>query len=206
MAKYNEVMDHVEISEEMHDRILHNIDDHFSSRRKRTGRVWFTVLGTAAAAAVILLVISPWNSRKPVAPPDEQNPPDVAGIYNPQEYPSAAELSAAVGFEIKDPDTIPFDVKKTTYLSISGQAEIHYSGEEESLIYIKSRGTDDNSGDWNEYPLIREENVDGIPAVLKGDRDLFSLAVWTDGEYSYSLLADPGLKEGIILALIKEIM
>ena len=68
MGKYNEIMDHVELSEEMQSRILSNVDRHFEKKkRKRQLRIWLPVIGVAAAAAVLLLVVRPWSGRTPVS-------------------------------------------------------------------------------------------------------------------------------------------
>ena len=68
LGKYNEIMDHVELSEEMQSRILSNVDRHFEKKkRKRQLRIWLPVIGVAAAAAVLLLVAQPWSGRTQVS-------------------------------------------------------------------------------------------------------------------------------------------
>lgn len=67
MAKYNEIMDHVELSEEQRSKILSNVDRHFAKKKRRKQlRIWLPVAGVAVAAAVLLLVVKPWSGRTPV--------------------------------------------------------------------------------------------------------------------------------------------
>ena len=70
----------------------------------------------------------------------------------------------------------------------------------------KSIGTDDNSGDYNEYPQQEELMVNDISVTVKGSGDLIYLAVWTDGDYSYSLSCTSGLERSQALAMITEMM
>lgn len=206
MTKYNEIMERVEVTDEMQDRVLRNVDRHFQDSKKPAVRKLYPFLGTVAAAAVVLLVISPWNNTPPVTSSDEMLSQEAAGTYNVQEYHSVEELSAAVGFGIEDLESIPYEVRKTTYRDVNGIAEIAYDGIEDTLTYIKSEGTEDNSGDWSEYSVVKEVNVDGITVTMKGEEDIRYLAVWTDGTYFYSLLSDAGTEEEILIRLIKEIM
>lgn len=41
---------------------------------------------------------------------------------------------------------------------------------------------------------------------MKGKNKSICLAIWTDGEYSYSLLSENGMDERSIIRLVKEII
>ena len=55
-----------------------------------------------------------------------------------------------------------------------------------------SVGTEDHSGDWNEYPAQESLTVNGCAVTLKGERDSYTLGIWSDGTYSYSLSLSAG--------------
>lgn len=66
--KYNEIMDHIEMSEEMQSRILSNVDRQLEKKKRRKIlRLWLPVAGVAVAAAILLMVTKPWSGRTPVA-------------------------------------------------------------------------------------------------------------------------------------------
>lgn len=206
LAKYNEIMEYIKVTEDMQRRILKNVEKHFPGRRVRR-RVWLSIIGSTAAVAVILLVINQWGYNPSITNPNiQEQPPVEGGVYNMQEYGSADELSDAVGFTISDLTNIPFEFSKALYYNNAGRAEIQYIGNEETLIFLKSVGTEDNSGDYNDYPLEKNVSIKNIQVTMKGKNKSICLAVWTDGEYSYSLLSENGMDERSIIRLVKEII
>ena len=58
--------------------------------------------------------------------------------------------------------------------------------------FRQSLGEEDNSGDWNEYPAKESFTVNGCAVTLKGEADSYTLAIWQDGTYSYSLSLSAG--------------
>ena len=56
-----------------------------------------------------------------------------------------------------------------------------------------SAGTEDNSGDYTDYPAVTELTVGTVTAELRGEAaERYTLAVWTDGQYAYSLRLSDG--------------
>ena len=66
-----------------------------------------------------------------------------------------------------------------------------------------ARGTDDVSGDYNVYAEERTVEAGGCAVLLKGDAGKISLAVWTDGEFAYSVSASPAISQQEMLSLIE---
>lgn len=134
------------------------------------------------------------------------NPPDtVMTTPDITEVSSAGELEALVGFEIEKVD-LPFDVEAVTYTSYWRElAQVTYTGEGQTAVFRKTLGSADPSGDYNVYAEEKALETDGISANLKGEDGLYTLAVWSDGEYSYSLDITDGLTEDAWLELINGI-
>jgi len=109
-------------------------------------------------------------------------------VVNPiTEYKTLAELETALGFKMMVPTAF---AKKTvnTYASIdSDLGEIFYANGSDEILYRMSRGTEDNSGDYNTYKTSITAAIGGHTVTLKGNDSLFNLAVWNDGTYSYSI-------------------
>lgn len=202
MKRYDEIMYHIRVTDDMRSRILENIeagDIAAERRRKQTGRTVTKLLSMAACLAVIIIAVSALRSPAQVSPNDDLQPNEgddpgfVQGGADIVEPDSAAALSAAVGFEVNDID-LPFTPEQTEYISYWHElAEIDYTGEGKTACYRKAAGTEDCSGDYNVYTDVTEFEAGSITVTLKGDAGQYTLAIWTDGSYSYSLSLSDGL-------------
>lgn len=202
MKRYDEIMDHIKVTGDMRSRILENIEAEniaAERRRKQTGRTVTKLLSMAACLAVIIAVASALRSPAQVSTSDDlqtnegDTPGFVQGGADIVELDSAAALSAAVGFEVNDID-LPFTPAQTEYISYWHElAEIDYTGEGKTACYRKAAGTEDCSGDYNVYTDVTELEANGTTVTLKGDAGQYTLAIWTDGSYSYSLSLSDGL-------------
>ena len=66
-----------------------------------------------------------------------------------------------------------------------------------------SVGAEDHSGDWNEYPAQQTITAAGCTVTLKGETGSYTLAIWTDGNYSYSLSLSSGQPESVWQTIIE---
>ena len=55
----------------------------------------------------------------------------------------------------------------------------------------KGIGTEDVSGDYVNYPEIK--NVNGKSVTMKGQEEKVVLAIWNDGEYSYAVSVEKSI-------------
>lgn len=194
--RYDEVMDRIEVTEQMRSRILENIRKAdlepapsrkiipFSSARK--------YLSLAACLAVLLFgAVTLFHLQKNTGP---QGPDVVIQGSGIAEVSSGEALSQAVGFAVRDVTQLPFAAEQRTYVSYWNElAEIQYTGEEQQAVFRMSPGNEDNSGDYTQYPAVEQISVGTLQVTLKGQPDSFTLAVWSDGEYAYSLSLSAGL-------------
>ena len=159
--------------------------------RRRTVR---NITAAAACIAILLVYIFAWPK---LTGPGELETKESISIANGMvEVKSIDELSAAVGFTVNEVEGLPFSVEKEVYISYWGEmAQIEYTGEGETAVFRKGTGTDDVSGDYNVYSSVKEIMAGANPVTLKGENNVFTLAVWTDGNYSYSLDISKGLSE-----------
>lgn len=206
MKKYDEIMNKIEVDEAMRKRILSyvenlNLETEKAAKsreeskirqfRRRTVR---NITAAAACIAILLVCIFVWPK---LTGPGELETKESVSIANGMvEVKSIDELSAAVGFPVNEVERLPFSVEKEVYISYWGEmAQIEYTGEGETAVFRKGTRTDDVSGDYNVYSSVKEIMVGANPVTLKGENDVFTLAVWTDGNYSYSLDISKGLSE-----------
>lgn len=208
-TSYKEIMEHIAVTEDMRQRILHNIQQS-EQRTSAKKRIAFSPLrrslGAAACFAVLLAGVLTLM-HLPTTPTDVHKPPVQSAIPSFKEASSVQALSEAVGFEVEDLAKLPFDVVETHYVIFGTElAEIRYSGVSQSAVYRKALGEIDPSGDYTQYASIQECSISGKTVTLRGAEDGFRLAVWFDDAYAYSLRLESPLTESAWAELLENIL
>ena len=189
MTKYDEVMEKLEVTPEMRARILQNVETQMAEPRKKPNRL--RRFAALAACLTILLVGAAALPKLISSPTPEESETTIAnGMV---EVASKEELSEAVGFPVKSAQSLPFFPQSIHYTSYWGDmAQIDYANGGSMACFRQSLGEEDNSGDWSEYPAQKSLTVNGCAVTLKGEADSYTLAIWQDGTYSYSLSLSAG--------------
>ena len=189
MTKYDEVMEKLEVTPEMRARILQNVETQMAEPRKKPNRL--RRFAALAACLAILLVGAAALPKLISSPTPEESETTIAnGMV---EVASKEELSEADGFPVKSAQSLPFFPQSIYYTSYWGEmAQIDYANGGSMACFRQSLGEEDNSGDWSEYPAQKSLTVNGCAVTLKGEADSYTLAIWQDGTYSYSLSLSAG--------------
>ena len=126
-------------------------------------------------------------------------------IGNPwTEYKSVEEASKAAGVTFEVPEK--FGSYKISYIqAMEGIAEVRFSNGDNTITVRKGTGSDDISGDYNEYKSVSEKEINGSTVTLKGSGKGVSAAVWTDGKCSYSVVSDRSLTAKSMESIISKI-
>ena len=194
--KYEEIMDRVEVTPEMRQRILSNLEQARKPKRPALRQLM-------SLAACLAIVLCCWYAWKPRQQTQVENP-GAQGAAQIENVASLEALSQKTGVPMKELTGLPFDVEATQYVSYWEKlAEIQYFGQTDSLCYRKSHGTGDNSGDYNVYSQVKTLDVSGCAVTLKGGAEGYSLAAWTDGTYAYSISASKPLTEETFRGLLE---
>ena len=123
------------------------------------------------------------------------------------EYDTLEEAERAVGFDITVPDSYG-DYSELSYMVVGGEMlEVQYydAGENRGMYIRKAPGSEDISGDFNQYDDIREIQVGGNTVTIKGSGGEFSLALWISGDYSYAASVSSGISENALKEIIEKI-
>lgn len=189
MTKYDEVMEKLEVTPEMRARILQNVETQMAEPCKKPNRL--RRFAALAACLAILLVGAAALPKLISSPAPEESETTIAnGMV---EVASKEELSEAVGFPVKSAQSLPFFPQSIYYTSYWGEmAQIDYANGGSTACFRQSLGEEVNSGDWSEYPAQKSLTVNGCAVTLKGEADSYTLAIWQDGTYSYSLSLSAG--------------
>ena len=115
------------------------------------------------------------------------------GVPNPfVEVKTLDEAYKIAGFTLSVPTTYE-DYKKQVIQAIENDMiEVIYFNDtdNEGLRIRKAKGTDDISGDYNEYKNVETVKVGEYDVTEKGDEGNIFIVTWTDGTYSYAIDTD----------------
>ncbi|HEX3075304.1 MAG TPA: DUF4367 domain-containing protein [Lachnospiraceae bacterium] len=202
--RYDSVMENIYVTEEMHDRIIENISN--SDLGARPQKVMSIVKYkniVAIAACFVLLFVGVITIPILMKTNDEPIVETAPGIT---EYKTVGELSKAVGFDMKEIQDIPFEVEQIVYTAYGHDlAEITYVNKDYTVSFRKSAGSEDNSGDYNEYTSIKDIAINDHTVTIKGDKDLYSLAIWENDGYAYSIYSSVGISETELIDMVKSV-
>lgn len=184
---YKEVMEHVVLTEDMRARILRNIQN-IEGLAPKAKLVSFPARWFAAAACAALLLAGAIAIPKLQTPTQSENPSGVQnGILDRREASSLRELEQLVGFEVEGLEHLPFEVTEIRYMAYgTALAEVNYVGEDQTLVFRKTAGSTDPSGDYTAYPDTLVLELGSCTVTLKGESGMYRLAVWQDQGYSCS--------------------
>ena len=133
-----------------------------------------------------------------------------------EEYTTLEEAEKAAGFDMHVPEA-PEGYANVIYRVNASEKmlEVIYSdkdpGEEDAVEAYRIRkavGSDDISGDYNEYSETDEVSVSDNPVALKGNDGSVFVAVWTSGAYTYAIDIDhngQGLSRDEVLTLVNAV-
>lgn len=148
---------------------------------------------SALLACSALLAVSLAACSQPAAS-DAANTPDTAAsdttqIPNPwTECATLADAAALTGYDFTVPDSVDgYTDTSITVLTDEQLTEVQYTAGNDRLCLRKAPGSDDISGDYNQYAESNTVDVDGRSVTLQGSDGQVQLATWQDGGYTYSI-------------------
>lgn len=120
------------------------------------------------------------------------------------EYATLQEAADIAGFDLQIPRLDEYE--KAYYVIDEKIIEVTYSKNGDREFFIrKARGNEDISGDYNDYSENKNLQIGERNVLLKGDGGNFSLAVWSENDYTYAVTFDnPAGKEEII-SIVNEV-
>lgn len=127
-------------------------------------------------------------------------------LANPfKDYEDLKSAAAAADVKANLPATIA-DYRIDKYRAIKGELlEVIYTQADKSLTYRQSKGTENNSGVWQNEAFTTYDFHDlTINYLTKAD--LITLAYWTKDQQSYSIVADEGIKQTELESLIETLL
>lgn len=120
------------------------------------------------------------------------------------EYDTLEEAESAIGFDAEFPTDVAGMTPQYATVGDDILEVIYESSDGEELVFRKGTGAEDISGDSTEWTNQREVQVGDVTATVSGNGDLENKAVWTSGEYSYSVTSKIGLLSDVMQDYISQ--
>ena len=132
---------------------------------------------------------------------------EAAQIPNPwTDCESMEEAEEKARFSMEVPDAIG-EYTKTLVQTLDQEIiQVFYEkdGSDDNILIRKGTGSDDISGDYNEYVETKEVQIGDLQITEKGNDGTISLATWTAEDYTYSVSV-PGMTEKEIATIIEQV-
>ena len=110
------------------------------------------------------------------------------------------------GFKIQIPDEIR-GVKAVAFRNLGTEMleVIYYDGDAEVARVRKGTGAEDISGDYVIYSEVKTVEVGEKFVTIKKEAEGCYLAVWTDGDYSYSVSVQTPFSQEELTGLVEQV-
>lgn len=205
MRKYEEIMERIKVSSEMRERILAGSEKELATpmqqllplrnRRRYVAAAGITIFLLGAIALPQLL--KNWSSREPDL---------TQGSFVVTEVATKKELEKTVGFTMPDLEKTEQKAEEVAYYAYGKDvAEVIYQSADQKIVFRKSTGGEENSGDYTAYSAELTQTIAGQSVTLKGEAGFYRLAVWTDGEFSYSVRLEREVSAEELMVIVKKL-
>ncbi len=125
-------------------------------------------------------------------------------IPNPfTSHATLSEAAKAAGFDLTVPEKVNGSPRQNIQTMDGGMIQVFYGDEENQICIRKAPGNEDISGDYNSYAQVTNVDIDGTSVTMKGENNTLHLAIWTSGEYTYSISARAGMSRTDMSALVQ---
>lgn len=132
---------------------------------------------------------------------DEDNATQIANPFT--EHKTIDNANKVLSFDAKVPSNIPSGYKVDYISTMSNDfLQIGYKDGDNEILYRMAKGSDDISGDYNEYKNIESKKVGDYSFIIRGNEsDKAANLLWTDGKYTYSLYANPEVGTDALMSI-----
>ena len=131
--------------------------------------------------------------------------PDALDIINPIEgFDTIDEAQKALKFKVTVPKELlgKYNIKYINTIS-RDLFQICYISKQGDILFRMAQGTEDISGDYNNYKTNIIVKINGSNVRLKGDDNLIKVAAWSVNNMSYSISVNDGMNQDDIIKIIK---
>lgn len=160
--------------------------------------------------AVMALSVTACSTDKPGTKDEPEKVADNVQIPNPWvDCETIADAEKLAGFTVILPKTIPEGYTQDSIEAVKDDSvQIIYKNGEEQILFRQGKGSNDISGDYNEYSDTKTLTICNLQVSIKGNNGKISVATWVNGEYTYALSAgfnEAGFDETVLTDMVGSI-
>ena len=135
----------------------------------------------------------------------EQATEDTVGIPNPfLTCETMEEAAGLAGFSMTVPGEVP-GYEKSEIQVVEGELfQVFYVCGNEQVLIRKAAGSDDITGDYNDYSETDTAEANGSTVTLRGEDGMVKAASWQKDGYTYAIDATEGLPAETVLKLVED--
>lgn len=168
-------------------------------------------LSMSAALALSLCACSKTAPVSPAPSAQETQNAEIIGSDNVQipnpwaDCDTAADAAALAGFDFTVPEELFDGASNKTIQAAQGEMiQVIYSdanGDEIGRVR-KGAGSEDVSGDYNDYAENETADVGGVSVRLRGTDGNVFVMTWTSGNFAYSVTTTNGMARDAALGMV----
>lgn len=133
-----------------------------------------------------------------------------AEIANPwKEVSTLEEAGEAVGFTMTAPDAVEgYESRTLRVCTPEGSRVIELTFRnvnDETVCIRKGEGSEDISGDYNQYDAVGTEDVNGISVNMRANGESIRVATWQDGGFTYAISFSAGMTNDAAVTIIEQV-
>jgi hypothetical protein len=123
------------------------------------------------------------------------------------DYDSIEDVQKAVDFDFDLLGNIPkgFTLDSTSVIN-KQIAQIIYKNGEDRICYRVAKGSDDISGDYNEYPVENSITIGNCHVLLRGAEEKINLATWEKDGLSFAVSFNEGMAPSAVEQIIVSVL
>jgi hypothetical protein len=152
------------------------------------------ILIALSAVMALLLVAcgqSPANSPSQAAEQSESGESLGGNVQIPNPFIDCETLEdaqKAAGFDLTVPDKMPEGYSQSAIRAMeNSMIELIYMNGDNEMRIRKATGSEDISGDYNDYIENSTLTVGDLQVTIKGNDGKVNVATWVNGDYAFSL-------------------
>ena len=126
------------------------------------------------------------------------------GMPNPfVDVDSLEDAAKIAGFDMTAPDSL--DGYNGTQIQAIKEdlIQVIYGEPDHNVYFRKAVGTEDISGDYNEYDTVTESDMDGTNITFSGNGELVYLASWIEDGRFCSVSMNEGAEKETMLSVVR---